>query len=44
MRFINRTLLRKIVLLLAPLAAVFIESPVDRGIAQRNKTSQDDQV
>lgn len=37
MRFINRTLLRKIVILLAPLAAVFIASPVDRGIAQKKQ-------
>lgn len=37
MKFINRTLIRKIVLLLAPLAAVFIASPVDRGIAQKKQ-------
>lgn len=37
MKLINRTLLRKIVLLLAPLAAVFLASPVDRGIAQKKQ-------
>ena len=37
MRFINRTLLRKIIILLAPLAAVFLASPVDRGIAQKKQ-------
>ncbi len=44
MRLINHNLLRKIILLLAPLAAVFLASPVDRGIAQQKKQEQNRSV
>ena len=37
MRLISRSLIRKLVLLLAPLATIFVAVPVDHGVAQKKQ-------
>ena len=40
MKLISRSLLRKLILLLAPLAAVFLPSTMDHGLAQQQKKDE----